>query len=85
MEKILVCEEDDSDLDDDVSCCVCRHARPLELNNANYLVITQWAQCETCGHWNHLKFSSTVCVDRNDTHTVIESKLFTKNDTRRKC
>ena len=71
MEGIPVSEDDDSDFDediyDDVPCCVCKQARPPEFNNANYLVITQWAQCDTCGHWTHLKFCSTVRVVRNDT------------------
>ena len=55
MEGIPVSEEDDCDFDediyDDVPCCVCNQARPPEFNNANYLVITQWAQCDTFGHW----------------------------------
>ena len=73
MEGIPITDENDSDnsdiddIYDDVPCCICKQARPPEFNNANYLVITQWAQCDTCGHWTHLKFCSTVRVVRNDT------------------
>ena len=72
MERIPITEEDDSDnsdiddVYDDVSCCICKQARTPEFINANYLVIKQWTQCDTCGHWTHLKFCSTVSVVRND-------------------
>ena len=68
MEGVPVSEEDESDVDDEinngVSCCMCKQARPPEFD---YLVITQWANCDTCMHWTHLKFCSTVRVIRNDT------------------
>ena len=54
--------EDD---DDQEVCCQCKLWSPPGLKRCNNLVIVQWAQCDKCDHWVHLRFCTSVTVVRD--------------------
>lgn len=64
-------EMTDSDDDsDDIPCCICNQRYPPSLRHCISLTIVNWAQCDECGHWTHLRFCSPVNVVRTKTRFV---------------
>lgn len=61
-------DDDDDNCDSDDLCCVCLKKSPPALNTSIYLDIVNWAQCDKCSHWTHLKYCSPVRVVRR--HSV---------------
>ena len=58
--------------DDNEVCCVCKcFYVPRKLRDGT-LHITQWAQCDSCGHWVHLKYCTPVRVVRKNTEFKCE-------------
>ena len=61
---------DSSDNDADGDCCVCKKERSPGLCEAlkrGEIVFNNWAQCDICDHWTHLRFCSSVRVVRKGT------------------
>ena len=53
--------ESDYSLDDDqVKCCVCDLWEPEELKRMADVTFVEWAECDFCKHWTHLRFCSAV-------------------------
>ena len=49
----------DTDCDsiaDEEKCCVCGLFEPAQLKQLACIQLVNWAQCDGCGHWVHLKF-----------------------------
>ena len=57
--------QSDNEEDDEV-CCVCKLFSPVDLQRMTSLVIVNWAQCNKCGHWTHLKFCTKTIVCRKN-------------------
>ncbi|KAJ8312951.1 hypothetical protein KUTeg_010324 [Tegillarca granosa] len=51
-------------MEDSEKCCVCNQFTPKEIRDSNFLEFTQWVQCDTCAHWVHLKYCTSVRVVR---------------------
>ena len=49
-------EEDDTPVEDNEVCCVCKLFSPKEMRQRKDICFLNWAQCDKCGHWCHLKF-----------------------------
>ena len=46
-------------------CCVCKRRMPESMKSAYVIEFVQWAQCDKCSHWTHLKYCSEVrCLRR---------------------
>ena len=64
--------DDSADSSDDYNndprslCCVCHQNHPEKLNLEFNIEFAQWGQCETCSHWTHLEYCSTVRFLRRD-------------------
>ena len=56
--------ESDISIDDEEKCCVCHKFEPEELKNHDEVYFVNWGECESCGHWTHLKFCCTTRVLR---------------------
>ena len=54
-----ICEQTTEDL-----CCVCNKHTPDDMNISYVLEFVQWAKCDKCSHWTHLKYCSPVRVIR---------------------
>ena len=58
-------EDEEEDVgNDEPPCCVCKKHQPPTLNLMYTLEIVNWAQCDECGHWTHLKLCATERVLR---------------------
>ena len=58
--------ESESQIPDKEKCCVCK--RFYAQSRETYQVsITQWACCDECGHWVHLRYCTPVRVVRKET------------------
>ena len=59
-------DESESQMADKDECCVCKkfYARPVDVHK---IAITNWAQCDICGHWVHLVYCTPVRVVRKET------------------
>jgi hypothetical protein len=58
----------DSQIDPADLCCKCNRFQPEELRRSTSLVFTKWAQCDSCSHWVHLIYCTSVrVVRRGDT------------------
>ena len=58
----LTDSEDDTD---NIPCCMCNQRYPPTLKHVVSLTIMNWAQCEDCDHWTHLRYCSPVNVVRS--------------------
>ncbi|XP_041356365.1 uncharacterized protein LOC121373701 isoform X1 [Gigantopelta aegis] len=58
----------DSDVADEDKCCVCGHYEPDVLKHQSCLHLVNWAQCENCSHWVHLRFCVTQKAIRRHTN-----------------
>ena len=54
--------EDSVVIEDDENCCVCCKFQPEGLHIDLALKLVQWAQCDVCLKWVHLKF----CTDAEE-------------------
>ena len=54
--------EIDSEIDPSELCCKCGRFQPKELKNCVSQVFSSWAQCDSCQHWVHLKYCTSVRV-----------------------
>ena len=66
-----------SDDDDNIPCCVCDQRYPPALRTCISLTIVNWAKCDACEHWTHLRCGSSVNVVRRSSelfcpHCVID-------------
>lgn len=57
-------DTDDDEIPDKDLCCVCHRWEPADLDQHPFVTLVSWGQCDTCLHWTHLKFCSTVRVLR---------------------
>ena len=59
-------DESESQMADKDICCVCKkfYARPVDVHK---IAMTNWAQCDICGHWVHLVYCTPVRVVRKET------------------
>ena len=60
-------ESDDSEpleTREDEKCCVCKEFTPEAVRKSDVLIFTQWAQCDVCGHWVHLKYCDKLVAIR---------------------
>ena len=62
VEDSIELSEEESDNE---PCCICNQHYPPQLKHVVSLTIINWAQCEACGHWTHLRYCSTVNVVRS--------------------
>ena len=60
--------DDDDDVADDDKCCVCGRYEPEVMKHQSCLHLVNWAQCEDCTHWVHLKFCAPQKAIRRHTH-----------------
>lgn len=73
LNKILispVVSEDFSESDDDNpdgKCCICERTEPPQLKDLPYIAFVNWANCDKCLQWVHLKFCVPQRVVRKDT------------------
>ena len=60
-------DESESQMPDKDKCCVCKkfYVRPADVYK---IAITNWAECDICGHWVHLAYCTPVRVVRKETH-----------------
>ena len=58
--------ENESDIvdDDGEKCCVCDKYEPVELVNHDEVYFVKWGECDSCGHWTHLRFCCPTRVLR---------------------
>ncbi|KAH3753767.1 hypothetical protein DPMN_119067 [Dreissena polymorpha] len=63
-------DTDDDELDDTVSCCVCKQITPQDLSLHPHLNIVNWAHCDKCDGWVHLAFCTVVRVVRRQSELV---------------
>ena len=56
--------EDENAISEDEKCCVCKLFTPKEVRESPCLIFTKWAQCDSCQHWVHLIYCTTVRVIR---------------------
>ena len=59
-------EEFKSQIPDQVKCCVCKRFY-AQSREALQISFTQWASCDICGYWVHLKYYTPVRVVRKNT------------------
>ena len=59
-------EESDSQIPDQDKCCLCKRFY-AQSREALQISFTQWASCDICGHWVHLKYCTPVRVVRKNT------------------
>ena len=65
--QLNVCESEMSVSDDDEEvCCICNKRMPPAINLAYVLEFANWAQCDKCKHWTHLKHCTKVRVIRRE-------------------
>ena len=69
-EKPFSCDSDDEELNHEESdcCCVCKSFYPPRKTQLDHIFIVNWGQCDSCSHWTHLSFCSSVKVLRR--HSV---------------
>ena len=63
----------ESDTDDESpseKCCICQRNEPPQLRDLPYITFVNWANCDRCPHWVHLKFCIPQRVVRKDTVIV---------------
>ncbi len=59
---------DDEDDDPSSNCCICGKRQPPSMKNLHYISFVNWAQCEQCNHWCHLRFCCDErAIRRHDT------------------
>ena len=46
--------------DDQVKCCICDKWQPDALKTIADVTFVEWAECDQCRHWTHLRFCSTI-------------------------
>ena len=70
-----------SDIVDDGGnkCCVCDKYEPAELVNHDEVNFVKWGECDSYGHWTHLRFNwPTRVLRRGDVfrcpHHIASSK-----------
>ena len=51
-------ESDEETIPKSDLCCACGQFQHKAVKEAVSLVFVQWAQCDTCWHWTHLKYYS---------------------------
>ena len=58
--------ESESQIPEEDKCCVCKrfYAQDKESYQVSF---TQWACCDECGHWVHLKYCTPIKVVRRET------------------
>ena len=77
--------EDEMDIAADESlCCVCDRRMPIALQSSYVIEFVQWAQCDRCDHWTHLKYCcKTRCLRRGQNSCVLtERKINKYNSTK---
>ena len=47
-------------------CCICDKRMPPAVNLAFVVEFAQWAQCDKCSHWTHLKYCTKIRVVRRE-------------------
>lgn len=53
--------------DDDGICCVCSQRAPEAFKKQSSLGILNWAQCDKCNHWVHLKYcTKEISIAHNE-------------------
>ena len=63
--RIITSDTDsDNEVGDTELCCQCKRYTPAEMSRCLSIVFAKWGQCDTCGHWTHLIYCSTVRVLR---------------------
>lgn len=58
--------ESESQIAEKEKCCVCKRFYVRSVN-AYKVSLTNWAECDVCGHWVHLAYCTTVRVVRKET------------------
>ena len=56
----------DEDIGEEEKCCVCKKWEPDEIRGSAYISFVNWAKCDFCPHWTHLKTCTEVRVIRRD-------------------
>ena len=58
--------DDQSEIQEEEKCCICRQLTPDEVRNSVSLIFTKWVQCsnEDCKHWVHLGYCTPKRVIR---------------------
>ena len=56
----------DEDIGEEEKCCVCKKWEPDETRGSAYISFVNWAKCDFCPHWTHLKTCTEVRVIRRD-------------------
>ena len=60
LEPVENTESEYSTDDDQVKCCVCSLWEPEALKTIPDVRFVDWAKCDLCTHWTHLRFCSAV-------------------------
>ena len=61
-------EDSDDEIEDRELCCICNKFQPDGLRLDMAISFVEWAQCDSCNGWVHLKYCSPVTkVSDNDT------------------
>jgi len=61
-------DSDDDEIEDRELCCICSKFQPDGLRLDMAISFVEWAQCDSCNGWVHLKYCSSVTkVSDNDT------------------
>ena len=56
----------DEDIGEEEKCCVCKKWEPDEIRGSAYISFVNWAKCDFCPHWTHLKTCTEVRVIRRE-------------------
>ena len=59
-------EQDEEDIPEEDKCCVCKNFY-VHSENVHKVAITNWAECDECGHWVHLTYCTPIHVVRKNT------------------
>jgi hypothetical protein len=60
VKPVVSTASDDSFTESDSEvCCVCNKFQPAGMNNL-YISFVNWAECDRCGQWVHLKYCTDV-------------------------
>ncbi|KAJ8024408.1 Jerky protein-like-like [Holothuria leucospilota] len=62
----VVEELNSSDSQEDDNCCFCGRWAPPKLKTIPGVTFVEWAKCDICPHWTHLKFCTKVSEVRKE-------------------
>ena len=63
INRVQLVESDDSE--DTYVCCTCKAFYPPKSSRISCAIVN-WGQCDSCGHWTHLAFCSSVTIIHNN-------------------